>query len=109
MACTCTCCCGACCYPDGTCAVTLESECVLPVGTFQDKGTTCDPNPCESPVICAGEQCYYYSDEPSGGGTPYWIKNLDCVSEDCECESPAEEPTGVGEFTFIDCYQVSPP
>jgi len=59
MTCTCTCCCGACCAPDGTCTVTTLQDCLGPVLQWQDKGTTCDPNPCSE---CNeegenGEQC----------------------------------------------------
>ncbi len=47
--------CGACCYTDGTCAVTHEADCT---GTWQGAGTDCDPNPCLPPgmvLIPAGE------------------------------------------------------
>ena len=39
---------GACCNPDGSCAVTTEGECT---GVYQGDGTVCDPNPCP-PVPC---------------------------------------------------------
>ncbi len=39
---------GACCYPDGSCDLTLRWNCQ---GEFQGDGTPCDPNPCESTPV----------------------------------------------------------
>jgi hypothetical protein len=38
---------GACCLADGCCAVGPQSECV---GIYQGDGTTCEPNPCATPI-----------------------------------------------------------
>lgn len=59
MSCTCTCCCGACCAPDGTCSITTLQDCLGPVLDWKGRDTTCDPNPCSE---CNeegenGEQC----------------------------------------------------
>ena len=110
MSCTCSCCCGACCYPDGTCAETLESECVLPVGTFQGRGTTCDPNPC---IICSG-QCEYEvvqdSPPPSGTGNLLWVQNIPCADTvNCDCEQPSSSPTSLGDLEYTDCDPITPP
>jgi len=41
---------GACCYADGSCALTAPAECT---GTWQGAGTTCDPNPCVCGDFCS--------------------------------------------------------
>jgi len=40
---------GACCQPDGSCAITLESECA---GVWHGAWSSCDPNPCPQPAAC---------------------------------------------------------
>jgi hypothetical protein len=47
---------GACCYPDGSCAVTALPECS---GTWHGPHTTCNPNPCEpaTGACCVGPVC----------------------------------------------------
>jgi len=40
---------GACCYSDGTCAITTADGCT---GTYQGDGTVCDPNPCLQECSC---------------------------------------------------------
>lgn len=40
---------GACCYGDGECVITTQSDCVDSNGAFQGEGISCDPNPCPQP------------------------------------------------------------
>ncbi|MEW6199299.1 MAG: kelch repeat-containing protein [Planctomycetota bacterium] len=61
---------GACCAPDGSCAVTAELECV---GVWQGPGTSCEPNPCPQPTgACCfpAGQCQVLEEAEclSGGG-----------------------------------------
>ena len=44
---------GACCYGDGTCAVSTQATCEGAGGVYQGGGTDCDPNPCPQP----GDDC----------------------------------------------------
>lgn len=46
MACTCSCCCGACCYEGGECTDETEANCAAYGGEFKGKGTACIDNPC---------------------------------------------------------------
>jgi len=39
----------ACCYPDGSCNVSLPDDCVADGGQPWGPGTTCGPNPCPQP------------------------------------------------------------
>lgn len=108
MACTCSCCCGACCYEGGECTDETEANCAAYGGEFKGKGTTCLTTVCEE-VACPADQCYFYSASDGAGGY-YWIKNLDCVTESCACSDPVDPPTAEGEFTYTQCYEtVSPP
>jgi hypothetical protein len=61
---------GACCYADGSCAVTTPADCT---GTWRGVNTTCDPNPCESP---AGACCDDYS-----GTCDNNVEPLDCIGQ----------------------------
>jgi hypothetical protein len=36
----------SCCFPDGTCEVLNEAECLELGGTPEEEGGSCDPNPC---------------------------------------------------------------
>jgi len=47
---------GACCFPDGSCAVTSETECVANGGTFLGPNTQCPPNGCFG-ACCFGSDC----------------------------------------------------
>lgn len=49
---------GACCFPDGTCAVLTAEDCSAQGGAFY--GGVCDPNPCPPPptgACCVGTVC----------------------------------------------------
>jgi hypothetical protein len=39
---------GACCYPEGSCLITTQADCIPP-GVWQGGATVCDPNPCPQP------------------------------------------------------------
>jgi spore coat protein A len=41
---------GACCMPDGMCAIQTQLECSLMGGTYQGNATVCSPNPCPQPT-----------------------------------------------------------
>jgi len=43
---------GACCFPDGSCAVATEIACVAAGGIYQGNDTDCDPNPCPQLGAC---------------------------------------------------------
>jgi len=45
---------GACCFPDGSCAVSAEGDCATGGGLYQGDETTCDPNPCPEIEILTG-------------------------------------------------------
>ncbi len=78
---------GACCYADGSCAVTTEADCA---GTWQGLYTSCDPNPCE-PVV--GACCY-------ADGACSVVMEVNCVGTwagvgtDC-CPNPCPQPASV--------------
>jgi len=67
---------GACCYPDGSCAVLPPDQCT---GLYQGPDTVCDPNPCPAPEACCyvtglcefimAEDCLANGGEPQGPGT----------------------------------------
>ena len=40
---------GACCFPNGSCSMLLETECQ---GMFMGDNTSCEPNPCLQPEAC---------------------------------------------------------
>jgi hypothetical protein len=53
---------GACCYTDGSCAMTAETACS---GTWMGLGTNCDPNPCPAPWCLGDANC--------SGGAPDFL------------------------------------
>jgi hypothetical protein len=112
MACTCACCCGACCYEGGECTVELEEVCAELGGDFQGKGTTCDPNPCDT---CEGQCEWQVFATPGDDGetTEYvWSIVVECSDTlNCDCEIPEETPTPEteGVTQYVDCTTVSPP
>jgi hypothetical protein len=75
---------GACCHADGTCAVTLQADCV---GTWT-AGGICDPNPCPQPT---GSCCH-------ADGTCAVTLQADCVGTWTAggiCDpNPCPQPTG---------------
>lgn len=80
---------GACCYPDGSCALTRAETCT---GVFQGVGTLCDPNPCPTPPSWA---CCF------ANGTCLLLSSFACADEggtyqgdDVTCEpNPCPQPT----------------
>ncbi len=50
---------GACCKPDGTCAVISPTDCDWFLGRYLGDGTSCDPYPCDTPfgACCLGAEC----------------------------------------------------
>jgi spore coat protein A len=46
---------GACCLPDGSCAVLTSGDCTLQGGSYQGNSTACSPDPC--PPIPTGACC----------------------------------------------------
>lgn len=78
---------GACCFPDGSCEVLFDFDCVDASGVFQGDGTVCDPNPCSQPPIggcCIGADCLYMSsfacDELGGS---YLGEDIPCDPNPC--------------------------
>ncbi|QKK09932.1 MAG: multicopper oxidase domain-containing protein [Planctomycetota bacterium] len=78
---------GACCYGDGTCVITTESDCMSSGGVFGGGGTSCDPNPCPQPdgacclpdgscVETSEGECALQNGLFQGSGT-------DCLSNPC--------------------------
>ncbi len=68
---------GACCYPDETCALSSEAECVE-VGTYLGDGVMCEPNPCPRTGACclhaycarlSAADCASYGGTYEGDGT----------------------------------------
>ncbi len=84
---------GACCSPDGSCALTCEVACVSPA-IWHGDWTLCDPNPCPQPPP-KGACC-----NPETGGCtfvvesecplPYWIPGAACTPEN-PCAPPPVE------------------
>jgi hypothetical protein len=46
---------GACCAADDTCRIKTEPLCLAGGGTYAGDSTTCTPNPCLAPLLCAGD------------------------------------------------------
>ncbi len=77
---------GNCCYPDGSCAVTIQADCT---GIWTEGGG-CEPNPCEQPLT--GSCCY-----PDGtcavtvasACTGIWTEGGVCEPNPCE-QPPAD-------------------
>lgn len=42
---------GACCFPDGSCAVAAEEDCLGQAGVWVGPDYDCDPNPCPTAVL----------------------------------------------------------
>jgi len=83
---------GACCYPNGSCSVLLQSNCISGGGTYQGNGTTCSPNPCPQPT---GACCYADGScvvrtqvECNGTGGAYQGNGTSCSP------NPCPQPTG---------------
>ncbi len=76
---------GACCYANGSCAVTTDADCT---GDWQGAGTNCSPNPCSQPGAC----CY-------ADGSCAETFDADCTGDwqgagtDCS-PNPCPQPTG---------------
>lgn len=61
---------GASCFPDGSCSVLTESECISQGGAYQGDGTNCSPNPC---VLLIGACCF-------DDGTCSEVDEADCLT-----------------------------
>lgn len=82
---------GACCFADGSCAVTTIEECNTLGGAYQGDDTLCDPNPCpQPPMACcfADGHCEFVTSEVclSLGGTP---QGYGTVCDPNPCPQPA--------------------
>lgn len=78
---------GACCYGDGVCVITTESNCISSGGVFQGGGTSCDPNPCPQPdgACCLPDgSCIETSEGECAllGGT-FQGAGTNCVDDPC--------------------------
>jgi hypothetical protein len=77
---------GACCQPEGSCAVTTQASCT---GVFQGAGTTCTPNPCAPPTgaCCVHGVCTADMTEAActaAGGMFQGLGSL-CTPDTCAC------------------------
>lgn len=89
MVCTCTCCCGACCYEGGECTVETEENCAAYGGEWQGKDTTCDPNPCG---CVTDDDCCTTGWLYTASGTTYgpFDTEAECTAEaNVTCASPS--------------------
>jgi hypothetical protein len=81
---------GACCFPDGSCQVLAEVDCVGLGGIWYGPTVGCDPNPCPPPVFAC---CF-------PGGQCVMLPEADCLAQggaplfgvDCEPVNPCEQP-----------------
>ncbi len=75
---------GACCFPDGTCAIREETDCIASGGYFQGPETTCDDDDVDCSIYQKGACCS--------------ARHGDCVElTEGECESklpPIDDLTG---------------
>lgn len=74
---------GACCFPDGSCAVLFAADCQAGGGVFQGEGTTCEGVVCPTPATgacCIGEDCIVLTaDECAARGGDYQGDDVPCV------------------------------
>ena len=88
---------GACCYPDGTCAVVTKKECDDANGSFQGVDTDCDPMAAccmpDATCIITSEECC-----AEAGGTFH-------EEEDCEDQAACCMPDGTCVFTTEQCCE----
>ena len=87
---------GACCFEDGSCAVTTEVDCA---GVYQGDDTVCDPNPCPQPPG-TGACCFE-------DGSCVVTTGADCAGvyqgDDTVCDpNPCPQPPGEGACCFED-------
>ncbi|MCG8409587.1 MAG: CHRD domain-containing protein [Phycisphaerales bacterium] len=92
-----TCDSGACCLPDGSCALLLESDCLSQCGSFQGVLVTCAETTCVSPAT--GACCI---EQP--GQEPLCVENTQCECElllsgtyqgdNTDCTTGCPLPTG---------------
>jgi hypothetical protein len=77
---------GACCSPDGSCAVTTEAQCVAP-GIWHADWPTCNPNPCPQPATgacCFGAVCQIRTEAQClAEGGVYQGDDTDCFPNPC--------------------------
>jgi hypothetical protein len=70
---------GACCHPDGTCTITIQTEC-LPPNVWHPEWLTCEPNPCPQPqgacclangecIVTTAADCALHQGVYQGNGT----------------------------------------
>lgn len=78
---------GACCYPDGTCDVVSEFDCVTAGGEFRGEGTTCDDVECPVTGACCREDiCTIESQSDcEGDGGIYQGDGTECDPNPCVC------------------------
>jgi len=85
---------GACCFPDGSCAVLSEAECAgsgitignrrTPMGIYQGDGTTCETVECPQPpgACCLEDHCFVASRQECQATDGAWLgPGTDC--DDC--------------------------
>lgn len=93
---------GACCFPDGSCAVLPEADCMQQGGAFQGNDVPCDPNPCpQPPMACCfpdghcefvtADACAQTGGVPQGYGSlcdpnPCPQPSMACCFADGHCE-----------------------
>jgi hypothetical protein len=79
---------GACCFPDGSCAVLFQADCEAQGGTFQGEGSSCDGVVCDQPdptgACCVGTVCFVLTaDECAAQGGVYKGDDVPCDDTIC--------------------------
>ncbi|MBK8913125.1 MAG: hypothetical protein IPM64_00745 [Phycisphaerales bacterium] len=75
---------GACCFPDGTCAIRSASNCACQGGVYRGNGSTCAPNPCPGACCVDGLCSWRESLECALLGGTYYGNGSTCVPSPCE-------------------------
>jgi hypothetical protein len=77
---------GACCRPDGTCEVMLESDCTTANGVFRGPNTSCTPGICDGACCQPLNQCT----DTAYGSCPGDFRGVgtSCALDGCPCPTP---------------------
>ena len=101
---------GACCYPDGSCGIMGEQDCIDDGGEYLGNATTCDPNCCLQPDVTGGDNCGDVTILPvPTDGTPVIISgdSTPATGPDTEaCGTMAEDILWWEAFSIDQCADV---